>query len=152
MAKYTASYEFSQDPDCIYGILSDIEHMKEFMPLCKRSQVLSRRATADAEVVEANFLLRYRQIGFERSFDLVLTFRPVEKCVEVATTDTAFGSGVARCIVTGTGRSGSRVVFETDYRIRNFFFRLLFGRRLLLQGVDRVMDRVRQRAETLSGS
>jgi ribosome-associated toxin RatA of RatAB toxin-antitoxin module len=151
MAKYTASYEFSQDPDCIYAILSDVERMSEFMPLCKRSQVLSRQTTADAEAVEANFLLRYRQIGFERSFDLVLTFHPVERCVEVATTDTAFGSGVARCTVTGVGRSGSRLVFETDYRIRNLFLRLFFGRRLLLQGVGRVMDRVRQRAETLSG-
>jgi ribosome-associated toxin RatA of RatAB toxin-antitoxin module len=152
MAKFTASYEFAQDPDCIYRILSDIEHMNEFMPLCKRSQVLSRRTTADAEVVEANFLLRYRQIEFERSFDLVLTLRPVERCVEVATTDTGFGSGVSRCTVSGMGRSGSRVVFETDYRIRNLFFRLFFGRRLLLLGVGRVMDCVRQRAETLSGS
>lgn len=152
MAKYSASYEFSQDPDCIYGILSDVERMSEFLPLCKRSQVLSRRATADAEVVEANFLLRYRQIGFERSFDLVLALRPVERCVEVATTDTAFGSGVARCTVTGMGRSGARVVFDTDYKIRNLFIRLFFARRLLLHGVSRVMDRVRQRAETLSGS
>ena len=152
MAKYTASYEFSQDADCIYGILSDVERMSEFMPLCKRSQVLSRRATADAEVVEANFLLRYRQIGFERSFDLVLTLRPVDRCVEVAATDTSFGSGVSRCTVTGMGRSGARVVFESDYRIRNLFLRLFFGRRLLLQGVGRVMDRVRQRAETLCGS
>lgn len=152
MAKYTASYEFSQDRDCIYGILSDVERMSEFMPLCKRSQVLSRRATADAEVVEANFLLRYRQIGFERSFDLILTLRPGERCVEVATTDTGFGSGFARCTVTGMGRSGSRVVFDSDYKIRNLFLRLFFGRRLLLQGVSRVMDRVRQRAETLSGS
>ena len=152
MAKHTASYEFSQDPDCIYGILSDVEHMSEFMPLCKRSQVLSRRAMADAEVVEANFLLRYRQIGFERSFDLMLTLRPVDRSVEVATTDTAFGSGAAICTVTGIGRSGSRVVFETDYRIRNLFLRLFFGRRLLLQGVGRVMDRVRQRAEALCGS
>jgi ribosome-associated toxin RatA of RatAB toxin-antitoxin module len=152
MAKYTASYEFSQDPDCIYGILSDVERMSEFLPLCKRSQVLSRRATADAEVVEANFLLRYRQIGFERSFDLVLALRPVERSVEVATTDTAFGSGVARCTVTGMGRNGARVVFDSDYKIRNLFIRLFFGRRLLLHGVSRVMDRVRQRAETLSGS
>ena len=117
-----------------------------------RSQVLSRRTTADAEVVEANFLLRYREIGFERSFDLVLTLRPFERRLEVATTDARLGSGVARCTVTGTGRSGSRVVFESDYRIRNVFFRLFFGRQLMLQGVGRVMDRVRQRAETLSGS
>ena len=152
MAKYTASYEFSQDPDCIYRILSDIERMSEFMPLCKRSQVLSRRTTPDAEVVEANFLLRYRQIGFERSFDLVLTLRPVARCVEVAASDTALGSGVSRCTVTGMGRSGSRVVFETDYRIRNLLLRLFFARRLLLHGVGRVMDRVRQRAEALSRS
>ncbi|HEX9597062.1 MAG TPA: SRPBCC family protein [Anaerolineales bacterium] len=73
MAKYTANYEFGQGPDCIYGILSDVERMSEFMPLCKRSQALSRRTMADAEVVEANVLLRYRRIGFEHNLDLVAT-------------------------------------------------------------------------------
>lgn len=149
MAKFTANYDFLHHPDLIYGILSDVERMSEFMPLCKRSQILSRRATDDAEVVEANFLLRYREIGFEREFDLELTLRPVELRIDIAPIETAVGSGSARCTVTGTGRTGSRVQFETDFRINNFFVRLFFGRRLLRQGVDRVMDRVRQRAEAL---
>jgi ribosome-associated toxin RatA of RatAB toxin-antitoxin module len=151
MAKFTASYEFSQDADCIYGILSDVERMSEFMPLCKRSQVLSRQSTADAETMQANFLLRYRQIGFESDLELELTLRPAERRIEVATTDTTYGSGGARCTVTGVGRTGSRVLFETDYKIRNLFIRLVFGRRLLRQGADSVMDRVRQRAKALHG-
>jgi ribosome-associated toxin RatA of RatAB toxin-antitoxin module len=151
MAKYTASYEFAQGPDCIYGILSDVERMSEFMPLCKRSQVLSRRSMADAEVVEANVLLRYRQIDFEHNLDLVLTLRPGERRIEFATPDATFGSGSARCTVTGAGRSGSRLLFESDYKIRNLLVRLFFGRKLMRHGVDRVMDRVRQRAETVAG-
>lgn len=151
MAKYTASYDFPQDPDSIYGILSDVERMSEFMPLCKRSQVLSRRTTADAEVIEANFLLRYRQIDFESEFDLVLTLRPAERLIEVATTGIALGSGSARCTVTGSGRSGSRLLLETDYRIRNLFVRLFLARRLMRHGMERIVDRVRQRAEALAG-
>jgi ribosome-associated toxin RatA of RatAB toxin-antitoxin module len=151
MAKFTASYEFLHHPDLIYGILSDVEHMSAFVPLCKRSQILSRRALDDAEVVNANFLLRYREIGFEREFDLELTLRPVEGRIDIAPMETAVGSGSARCTVSGTGRTGSRLLFETDFRINNFFVRLFFGRRLLRQGVDRVMDRVRQRAEALDG-
>ena len=150
MAKYTASYEFPQDPDCIYGILSDVERMSEFMPLCKRSQVLSRRSSGDAEVVEANFLLRYRQLEFERDFDLVLTLRPGERQVEVAATDPTLASGSARCTVTGNGRSGSRVLVESDYRVRNSFVRILFGRKLLLLVMGRIMDRVQQRAEAMA--
>lgn len=150
MPKYTASYDFPQDPDCIYGILSDVERMSEFMPLCKRSEVLSRQTTTDAEVVQANILLRYRQIDFERELDLVLTLRPVERRMEAATTDTTFGSGSARCTVTGLGRTGSRLSFETDYKIRNLFFRILFGGRLVRLGMDRIVDGIRQRAETLS--
>src|SRR5687768_17303262 len=121
MATYRASYEFSQDPDCIYGILSDVERMSEFVPLCKRSLVLSRRTTGEGDVVEANILLRYRQIEFERELDLVLTFRPGERRMEVARIDTTFGSGGARCTVTGVGRTGSRLEIETDFRIRNPF-------------------------------
>lgn len=151
MAKYTASYEFAQGPDCIYGILSDVERMSEFMPLCKRSQVLSRRSMTDAEVVEANILLRYRQIEFEHDFDLVVTLRPGERRVEFVTPDAALGSGTVRCTVTGAGRSGSRLLFESDYRIRNLIIRLFFGRRLMRHGVDRIMDRVRQRAEAVAG-
>lgn len=151
MAKYAASYEFPQDPDCIYGILSDVERMSEFMPLCKRSQVLSRQTTPDAEVVEANILLRHRQIGFERDLDLVLRLWPGERRIEVATNDAAVGSGSARCVVTGVGRTGSRLLLETDFKIRNLFLRLFFGRRLLRQGVSRITDRVRQRAEALTG-
>jgi len=150
MPKYTASYDFSQDADCIYGILSDVERMREFMPLCKRSEVLSRQTTIDAEVVEANILLRYREIDFECELDLVLTFRPVERRMEAAAADGTFGRGSARCIVTGLGPTGSRLSFESDYRIRNFFFRILFGRRLVLQGMDRIVDGIRQRAELLS--
>ena len=151
MAKYTASYEFAQGPDCIYGILSDVERMSEFMPLCKRSQVLSRRTMADAEVVEASVLLRYRRIDFEHNLDLVLTLRPGERRIEFVTPDPTFGSGTVRCTVTGAGGNGSRLLFESDYRIRNLFIRLFFGRRVMRHGVDRVMDRVRQRAETIAG-
>ena len=151
MAKYTAIYEFAQGPDCIYGILSDVERMSEFMPLCKRSQVLSRRSMADAEVVEASILLRYRQIEFEHSLDLVATLRPDERRIEFATPDATFGSGTVRCTVTGAGRSGSRLLFESDYRVRNLLVRLFFARRVMRHGVDRVMDRVRQRAETIAG-
>ena len=97
MAKFTATYDFLHHPDLIYVILSDVERMSEFMPLCKRSQILSRRATDDAEVVDANFLLRYREIGFEREFDLELTLRPVERRIDIAQIETAVGSGSARC-------------------------------------------------------
>jgi ribosome-associated toxin RatA of RatAB toxin-antitoxin module len=148
MPKFVASYEFSQDPDCIYGILTDVERMREFMPLCKRSEVRSRRSTSDAEVVEANFLLRYREIDFEHEFDLVLTLRPVARQMEVTTPDTTFGSGSARYTVTGTGRSGSRLAFEADYRIKNFLLRVLFGRRLVRRGMDGIIAAIRQRAET----
>jgi ribosome-associated toxin RatA of RatAB toxin-antitoxin module len=151
MAKYAASYDFPQEPDRIYGILSDVERMSEFMPLCKRSQVLSRQTTADAEVIQANFLLRYRQVGFERDLDLILTLWPGQRRIEVATTDTTFASGSARYTVNAVGRAGSRVLFETEYKIKNLFVRLFFGRRLLLRGMDRIMDRVRQRAEMSAG-
>jgi ribosome-associated toxin RatA of RatAB toxin-antitoxin module len=151
MAKFTASYDFLHDPDQIYGILSDIERMSEFMPLCKRSQILSRRSAGDAEVVDANFLLRYREIGFERELDLELTLRPVDRRIDISRIETPVGSGSACCTVTGSGRTGSRLLFETDFRISNLFVRLFFGRRLLRQGVHRVMDRVRQRAEALDG-
>jgi len=152
MTKYSASYEFSQGPDCIYGILSDVERMAEFMPLCKRSQVLSRRAAADAEVVEANFLLRYRKIEFESDFDLVLTLRPAERLIEVGTIDTELGSGSVRCTVSRSGATGSRLLFETDYRVRNLLVRLFFAKRVIRLGMDRIAASLRQRAEALDGA
>lgn len=151
MAKFTASYEFSQDPDCIYGILSDVERMREFIPLCKRSQVLSRQTAADAEVVEANFLLRYRKIEFEGDIDLVLTLRPAERRIEVGAVDTELGSGSARCTVSSAGANGSRLLFESDYRVRNLLVRLFFAKRLMRMGMDRIASSVRQRAEALAG-
>jgi ribosome-associated toxin RatA of RatAB toxin-antitoxin module len=150
MAKYAASYDFPQDPDSIYGILSDVERMNEFMPLCKRSQVVSRHTSAEAEAVGVNFLLRYRQIGFEVDFDGLMTLWPAERRVKFETTEATFGSGYSQCTVTGAGRTGSRVLFEADCKIKGLFVRIVFGRRLLRQGMDRIMDRVRQRAETLA--
>ena len=151
MAKYAASYDFAQEPDRIYGILSDVERMSEFIPLCKRSQVLSRQATADTEEILADFLLRYRRIEFELAFDLVLTLQPSERRITAASTETSFGSGSASWTVTGAGRAGSRVLFESDFRVRSPLIRVFFARRLLLQSMDRVMDRVRQRAEARAG-
>jgi ribosome-associated toxin RatA of RatAB toxin-antitoxin module len=151
MPKFIASYEFPQDPDCIYGILTDVERMREFMPLCKRSEIRSRQSAMDAEVVEANFLLRYRQIDFEHEFDLVLTLRPVARQMEVTTADTTFGSGSARYTVTGAGRSGSRLAVEADYRMRSLLLRILFGRRLVRRGMDGIIAAIRQRAEALAG-
>ena len=152
MAKYSASYEFSQNADCIYGILSDVERMAEFMPLCKRSEVLSRRAAAGAEVVEANFLLRYRKIDFESNLDLVLILRPAERRIEVEPIDTGYGSGSVRCTVSKAGVGGSRLLFESDYRVRNLLLRLFFAKRVIRLGMDRIAASVRQRAEAVAKS
>jgi ribosome-associated toxin RatA of RatAB toxin-antitoxin module len=151
MARYAASYDFAQDPDRIYGILSDVERMSEFIPLCKRSEVLSRQTTADTEEILADFMLRYRQVGFELAFDLALTLNPAERRIFAASTETSFGSGSASWTVTGVGRAGSQVLFESDYKVRSPLIRVFFGRRLLLQGMDRIMARVRQRAEARAG-
>lgn len=149
MTKYSASYEFSQGADLIYGILSDVERMAEFMPLCKRSEVLSRRAADGAEVVEANFLLRYRKIDFESNVDLVLILRPAKRQIEVEPIETGHGSGSVRCTVSKAGAGGSRLLFENDYRARNLLVRLFFAKRVIRLGMDRIAASVRQRAEAL---
>jgi ribosome-associated toxin RatA of RatAB toxin-antitoxin module len=149
MTKFSASYEFSQDADLIYGILSDVERMAEFMPLCKRSEVLSRRAAAGAERVEANFLLRYRKIDFESNFDLVFILRPAERRIEVEPIETGHGSGSVRCTVSKAGAGGSRLLIENDYRVRNLLVRLFFAKRVIRLGMDRIVASVRQRAEAL---
>ncbi len=149
MTKFSASYDYSQDPDCIYGILSDVERMAEFMPLCKRSEVLSRRAVAGAEVVEANFLLRYRKIDFESNLDLVLILRPAERRIEVEPIDIGHGSGSVRCSVAKAGAGSSRLLFESDFKARNLLVRLFFAKRMIRLGMDRVAASVRQRAEAL---
>lgn len=151
MARYTASYEFAQDADLVYGILSDVERMSDFMPLCKRSDVVSRRMTDEAEMVEARLLLRYRRIEFESRVDVTITIWPGARRVGIAAADTGFGSGSARCTVTGVGRSGSRLDVEAEGRPANVMLRLFFGRRLLRVGIDGIVDRVRQRAEELAG-
>ena len=81
----------------------------------------------------------------------MLTLRPGERQVEVAATDPTLATGSARCTVTGNGRSGARVLVESDYRIRNPLVRILFGRKLLLLVMGRIMDRVQLRAEALAG-
>lgn len=149
MTKYSAGYEFTQDADFIYGILSDVERMADFMPLCKRSEVLSRRAAAGAEVVEANFLLRYRKIEFESNLDLVLILRPAERRIEVEPIDTGHGSGSVRCTVSKKPAGGSQLLFEADYRARNLLVRLFFAKRVIRLGMDRIAASLRQRAEAL---
>lgn len=150
MARYHASYAFDHGPDRIYAILSEVELMSEFMPLCKRSRVVRRERDPDgAEAVTANFLLRYRRINYEQSLDLRFTFWPSERRVKVEEPLQTAGSGYSMLEVAADGPRGSRVQFEGDFRPKSLMLRWLMPKRLVIEAVNRVMERVRQRAEEL---
>lgn len=152
MPRFAATYEVHKEPEVVYAILTDVERMAEFMPLCKRSRVLSREVTGDGEVLLANFLLRYRQIEFERSVDLRFTLWPGQRRMLVEEPQGNFGSGASQVRVDSHGRGRSRVMLESDYRIAHPVVRWTFGKRLMAHACNRIMDRVRQRAETLDWS
>ena len=150
MAHYQASYEFDYGPDRIYAILSEVELMSEFMPLCKRSRVVHRERDPDgAEVVTANFLLRYRRINYEQSLDLRFTFWPSERRMKVEEPQQTAGAGYSMLKVSGSGPRSCRVQFESDFRPKSLMLRWLMPKRLVIEAVNRVMDRVRQRAKEL---
>lgn len=150
MARYQASYEFDHGPDRIYAILSEVELMSEFMPLCKRSRVVHReRDPGGAEAVTANFLLRYRRINYEQSFDLRFTFWPSERRMKVEEPKGTTGSGHSMITVTGSGSRSCRLDFVSEFTPKSLILRWLMPKRLVIEAVNRVMERVRQRAEEL---
>ncbi len=150
MPRYQATYEFDHGPECIYGILSEPEDMSQFMPLCKRSRVLRReRAPDGAEVITANFLLRYRRIHYEQSFDLKFTSWHSERRMKVEEPEGTIGSGSSTLIVADNGPHGCRVHFDSQFRFKSLALRWLMPRRLVIEGLNRIMERVRQRADEL---
>jgi ribosome-associated toxin RatA of RatAB toxin-antitoxin module len=150
MPRYQATFEFDHDPDCIYGILSEPEDMSDFMPLCKRSRVLHRERGPDgAQVLTANFLLRYRRIHYEQSFDLKFTYWHSERRMMVEEPNGTIGSGSSTIIVADNGAHGSRVHIDSQFRFKNLVLRWLLPRRLAMEGMNRIMERVRQRADEL---
>lgn len=152
MPRFAATYEFHKDAELVYAVLSDIEHMSDFLPLCKRSRVLSREVTGDGEVLLANFLLRYREIEFERRVDLRFTLWPAQRRLLVEDARESFGSGASHITVSSHGRGRSRVTLESDYRLAQPLIRLVFARPLMSLACKRIMDRVRQRVESLDRS
>lgn len=148
--RYRASYHFDHSPELIFRILSDVEAMRLYMPLCKRSRIISREVDqTGAELVSANFLLRYRKFEYEQSLDLQFRFWPAERRMEVEELSATFGHGKSSLWVIDNGGVGSRLLFESNFRSKNLVARWFLDRRWILNGVEHIMERVRMRADDL---
>lgn len=150
-ARYKASYHFDHSPELIYRILSDVEAMRLYMPLCKRSRILSRQAEpTGAEMVSADFLLRYRKFDYEQNLQLRFRMWPAERRMEVEEPGGTFGYGKSSLRVIDNGGSGSRLLFESNFRSKSLVARWLLDRKWILNGFEHIMERVRLRADELA--
>lgn len=112
-------------PENMFQLVADVERYPEFLPLCEKLVVRSRRERGEKSLLVADMTVGYNVI--RETFTSQVLLSPDDNAIDVKYIDGPFRYLHNRWNFEADGDGGCKVRFFIDYEFRNMALGLLMG-------------------------
>lgn len=112
-------------PENMFRLVADVERYPEFLPLCEKLVVRSRRERGEKSLLVADMTVGYNVI--RETFTSQVLLSPDDNAIDVKYIDGPFRYLYNRWNFEADGDDGCKVRFFIDYEFRNMALGLLMG-------------------------
>ncbi len=125
MPTFETTRRVRHSPDQMFALVADIETYPEFLPLCQRLAVRSRREKDDKTLLIADMTVAYKLV--RETFTSQVLLNPAERRIEVKYVDGPFRYLDNRWTFEPAPDGGCEVRFFIDYEFKSRTLGLLMG-------------------------
>jgi coenzyme Q-binding protein COQ10 len=151
MTKFSVSRRVPYTPDQVFGIASNVEDYRHFLPLVKASSVRNR-VTRDDGVVEfdSTIQIAYHKLGISESLTSHVTVDPGSRVVRSTSNEGPVTSLTAEWRI-AEAPGGAEIHFTVDYTLRSRSMQFLISGMFDML-VRRILNAFEERARKLYGA
>jgi coenzyme Q-binding protein COQ10 len=124
MPKFEATRRVAHTPDEMFALVADVEKYPEFLPLCERLSVRSRRERDGRTVLVADMSIGYKAI--RETFTTQVLLKPEERTIDVKYIDGPFRY-LSNIWSFEPASDGCFVRFFIDYEFKSRILAALMG-------------------------
>lgn len=152
MPKHSISRKVPFTAEQVFAIASDVSQYKLFLPLVRRSQVLSRSTLADGrEVVETELTVLYKKLGIQETLRSIVTIDKANLLVLAHSSEGPVKNLDAEWRLIETGTGACDIQFNVDYALKSRTLQFVLSGMFDMM-VRKVMNAFEARARELYGS
>ena len=152
MPKYSISRKVPFTVDQVFAIASDVSQYKQFLPLVRRSRVISSSMLPDGrEVLEAELSVNYKKLGIQESVHSTVTIDKKNRLVSARSTQGPVKHLDAEWRLAESGSGACDIQFNIDYALKSRTLQFVLSGMFDMM-VRKVMNAFEERARQLYGS
>jgi coenzyme Q-binding protein COQ10 len=152
MPKHSISRKVPFSAGQVFAIASDVAHYRQFLPLVRRSQILSRQTLADGrEVLETELTIAYRKLGIEETLRSTVTVDRAKLLVKAHSAHGPVKNLDAEWQLQDIGPKSCDIHFNIDYALKSRTLQFVLSG-MFDMVVRNVMNAFEARARKLYGS
>ena len=152
MPKHSISRKVPFTADQVFAIASDVSQYKRFLPLVRRSQVISSSVLADGrDVIETELTIMHKKLGIQETLRSTVTIDKAQRLVSAHSTQGPVKHLDAEWRLTEVGAGACEIQFNVDYALKSRTLQFILSGMFDMM-VRKVMNAFEERARQLYGS
>lgn len=125
MPKFDTQRHVRHSPEQMFALVADVERYPEFLPMCERLAVRSRRERAGVTLIVADMTVGYKALS--ETFTSQVVLRPDHNRIDVRNVDGPFRQLENRWNFEPAADGGTDVHFHIEYEFRSRMLGAVMG-------------------------